>query len=72
MSITSNYSLTIGTRNGPRVPATAIDCDDPDSAIRADIAGGQEEVKSISSGLLASVSAARTAFVGDEQELRIL
>ena len=40
--------------------------------MRADIAGGQGEVDSVSSGLLDRVSAARKVFVGDEQELRIL
>lgn len=62
----------MGTWNGPKIPATAADWEEPEAAMRADVAGGQGEVKPLCCGALASVSAARSVAVGDAQELKIL
>lgn len=64
--------FTIGTLNGPSVPATAKDCDDPDSATRA-VSGRWHCVVDFSSSCsLSSMRAARKTLVGEAQESIIL
>lgn len=67
-----NITITIGTLNGPSVPATAKDCDEPDSATRAVRGRWHWVVDSSSFCSLTSVNAARKTLVGEAQESIIL